>query len=232
MIDLLYLAHNRLEFTKASVAALVANTDWSQVRRVHVYDDDSTDGTREFLEEAKWPVYRVLCCGKPGGPVAIMNHFLTQEPRDVFAKIDNDTMVPPGWLNECLTVMEQNPTVDLLGIEPMYPVEAIGSRGEGIGIRRYAEISGYIGGIGLMRGRAFEASLPRPDGRMGFTAWQDRTPSVVKAWINPAIPVFLLDRMPMEPWKSLSAEYVAEKWQREWPTYDPAGSALWSWFSK
>ena len=29
MVDLLYLAHNRLEFTKASVEALIANTDWS-----------------------------------------------------------------------------------------------------------------------------------------------------------------------------------------------------------
>ena len=48
-VSLLFPAFNRLEFTKQSWAALMANTDWSLVSEFHVYDDGSTDGTREWL---------------------------------------------------------------------------------------------------------------------------------------------------------------------------------------
>lgn len=223
MIDILYLASNRLEFTRASMGALLANTDWALVRSITVYDDDSTDGTREYLEALAFPVPSIFRAGKWGSPVAIMNEFiLTQKPA-VFAKIDNDTMVPPGWLSACQTLLAQNPGVSLLGIEPHHPVATNP-------IRRYAESARYIGGIGLIRGEAFDHSLPRPDGRFGFTAWQDHNQDILKAWINPALPVVLLDRLPMEPWASLSATYEAKGWQRPWAKYDISQSALWSWF--
>ena len=34
--------------------------------------------------------------------------------------------------------------------------------------------------------------------------------------------VFLLDRLPGEPWASLSRKYIAKGWQRAWSGYDPA----------
>jgi cellulose synthase/poly-beta-1,6-N-acetylglucosamine synthase-like glycosyltransferase len=224
LIDLLYLVHNRVEFTCRSFAALLANTDWSKVRSIHVYDDDSTDGTAEFFQSPDIPLLVHMHRGQFGGPVAIMNDFLTTVKPDLFAKIDNDVMLPLNWLGECLTILEQNPTVDLLGIEAHHPVQAKA-------IRRYAEPTGYIGGIGLMRGRAFQYGLPRPDGRFGFTAWQDHEAEVKKAWINPALPVCLLDRLPLEPWVSLSKRYVENKWQREWPPYAMEQRDLWSWFA-
>ena len=52
MIDILYVGWNRLEFTKATFEALKANTDWSLVRHLHIHDDGSTDGTREWLRDA------------------------------------------------------------------------------------------------------------------------------------------------------------------------------------
>ncbi len=48
----MYLAWNRREFTEVSFPMLLANTDWEHVRQLHVYDDGSTDGTKEFLYEA------------------------------------------------------------------------------------------------------------------------------------------------------------------------------------
>lgn len=89
----------------------------------------------------------------------------------------------------------------------------------------------HIGGIGLMRGRAFEGQrMPKPNGRFGFTIWQKHHPAVVKAWLRPSLPVFLLDRMPMEPWRSLSVEYVANGWQRQWDAYTEADRPLWNWW--
>lgn len=229
MIDILYLAHNRLKFTEATFAALVANTDWSLVLSLHVYDDNSTDGTREWLARQVESLPDIgnlqLHCGVWASPVAVMNDFITTVRPELFAKVDNDTMVPPGWLGECLTLLEQNPTVDLLGIEAMYPVQAKAAR-------RYAEPAQYIGGIGVMRGEAFKYGLPRPDGRFGFTAWQDHEERVTKAWINPALPVCLLDRVPFEPWASLSADYVAKGWQRPWEPYRTDCHKLWEWWRR
>lgn len=230
MIDILFTVHNRPEFTRASLSALLANTDWKSVERLFIYDDGSCRETAEFIDLilARWtfPVETVFRRGTFGGPVAVMNDLLeTTLNRDgILAKIDNDTMLPPGWLEETLAVLEANPEVDLLGIEAMFPVE-VGQ------IARNIVPAEYVGGIGLMRTRCF-TSLPRPQGRFGFTAWQDQHSEVKKAWISPSIPVFLLDRIPFEPWHSLSCSYVAKGWQRQWEPYQQKDEALWQWWAQ
>lgn len=233
MIDIIYLAHNRRAFTEASLAALRANTDWSQVRRALLYDDSSTDGTRELIEEAQMPVETIAVLGKFGSPVSVMNDYLCSiDPftSGIFAKIDSDTMVPPNWLNACLQVMDENRNLDLLGIEAHMKLET-GN------VRRGYESARFIGGIGLMRQESF-ITLPRPSGRFGFGAYQARAHRadaapigwVTPGWIKPALPVFLLDRLPREPWVSLSLEYEAAGWQRPWPKYGEESQALWSWW--
>jgi hypothetical protein len=225
MIDLLYLAHNRLEFTKATVEALMANTDWSQIGRVLVYDDRSLDGTAEYLESVQFPADTQFRPGNYQSPVMVMVDYLCGIPRgrdSTFAKVDNDTMVPAGWLGECLKVLRQHPEVDLLGIEAFRPV-APGC------VPRAADPAAHIGGIGLMRNRCFQ-TLPRPAQRFGFTEWQERAPWANRAWLNPALPVFLLDHLPVEPWASLTREYVARGWARQWEPYHQNQSELWDWW--
>lgn len=234
MIDILYLAHNRLEFTQATIQALRHNTDWSKVRSVLLYDDDSTDGTREFLASVNLPVQTHFRPGTYGSPVAVMNDAICSLPHDAtMAKLDNDTMVPPHWLNDCITALYADWDLDLLGIESHYEV-APGPRSR---VHAKAE---YIGGIGLMRLRAF-STLPRPSKLYGFTAWQSLARiagaqgprGITCGWIRPSMQVFLLDRMPTEPWASLSEKYVANGWQRPWPKYDPVQqAALWSWWKQ
>jgi hypothetical protein len=235
MIDLLYLTHNRRKFTEASLRQLILSTNWSLVSRFMIYDDHSTDGTYEHLQHASqahrdWGVTPAmpapeLCSGEYGGPVAVMNDYLSerdpQKPQ-LFAKIDSDTMVPPGWLDACVDVMRRHRELGLLGIEAFCVVNAAKQ------VRSYRSTP-YIGGIGLMRAEAF-VTLPRPNGRFGFTAWQENAPKVHKGWIDPALPVFLLDRLPLEPWRSLSKEYIAKGWQRQWQPYTDDQRELWSWW--
>jgi glycosyltransferase involved in cell wall biosynthesis len=173
MIDILFLAHNRIEFTKASLETLCKNTDWSEVRRLIVSDDNSIDGTREYLKEFSYPCDTELVVGKFGGPVAVMNRYLCEREGEndgrIFAKIDNDVMVPPGWLNECLRTMSKHPELGLLGIEAFTPLGTPPA-----GDARDYEPARHIGGIGLMRAGCF-VTLPRANGRLGFTAWQERS---------------------------------------------------------
>jgi glycosyltransferase involved in cell wall biosynthesis len=223
MIDILYLAFNRLEFTRQSITAMIANTDWDKVKKLVIYDDGSTDGTREYLESLEYPCQFEVRHSHLGSPVAIMNDYLRRSPADLFAKVDSDTMLPSAWLRECLKVMDRRARLDLLGIESFNAV----APGEA---QRDYRPARFIGGIGLMRRRCF-SSLPKPNGRFGFTQWQRSNLGVVKGWINPSLPVFLLDKLNIEPWRSLSRMYVAKGWQREWPPYGDNESALWAWWN-
>lgn len=234
MIDLLFLAHNRLEFTKASLSNLIANTEGPEVQRLIIYDDNSTDGTREYLKAFKYGgvASKVeLRFGEYDSPVAVMNDYLRSGPAEMFAKIDSDTMVPPDWLTECLGIMSRHPELHLLGIEAFRPVQPVCDR-------RTFDEAGFIGGIGLMRSEAFRDGLPEAEGRrQGFTQFQERHPEIIKGWLNPALPVFLLDWIPREPWQSLTAEYVKNGWNRDWREifpdlcpYPEARKDLWSWW--
>jgi hypothetical protein len=226
MIDILFLTRNRKEFTQASLAALIKNTAWRDVRSLILYDDQSEDGTREYLKGVNYPCAVEFRYGEYGSPVAVMNHYLTgidATDQRIFAKIDNDTMVPPRWLPDCLQVSHAHPPLSLLGIEAMYPIQPSGFP------RDYAPAE-FIGGIGLMRAHHF-VTLPRPSGRFGFTAYQTKTAGVTAGWINPSIQVFLLDRIPREPWRTLAREYTAKGWQRPWPPYGEESKQMWEWWT-
>lgn len=225
MIDILFPIWGREDFTEAAQDALVSNTRW---------------GNAHVVEYSR-----------STGPVAIMNDYLSKPGSEIFAKIDNDTIVPPGWLDQALMVMEENPELDLLGIEPpasrtpapwlppsgqFTAPELTGPhvlKGSGNTARGYAPCD-MIGGIGLMRRRAFAGRLPMqphgPLGTGGFSDWQLQHPEVTKGWIIPPLNVFLLDRLPIEPWASLSKRYIAEGVQRPWTNYSAEDSHLWEWW--
>lgn len=217
-IDVVYVAWNRLEFTRYSFGLLLANTDWGLVDRLVVYDDGSTDGTREWLDKA------VRSCGVPGArvvylghgsPVAVMNDYLDSSIADAFAKVDNDIAVPPGWLGTMVNVLDENPRLDLLGME----AGRTGIPGPPP-VWHAVEPASHIGGIGLMRTSAFlDRPAMRARGRFGFTEFQD-VQGLRCGWISPDLLVPQLDRVPVEPFASLSREYIKNGWQRRWPAMD------------
>jgi GT2 family glycosyltransferase len=226
-VDLLYLACNRLEFTRETFSALLANTSWDRVHELFVYDDGSIDGTREWLEEAitRVPTPHRIVRTRFGSPLAAMAHFIESARAATLAKTDNDAMLPPGWLKASLGVYDQHPELHFLGIEAMYPHE------EGSGVQRGYEPAPFISGLGLYRRAAFVHSRPRAYQKwFGFEDWQAaQGPGLVRGWIRPALPVFLLDRIPFEPWAGHTSRYVQRGWQRSWPKYDP-DCTLWNWY--
>jgi glycosyltransferase involved in cell wall biosynthesis len=245
MHDILFLARNRLAYTRASVETLLRNTNWHLVRKIWIYDDGSTDGTREYLEAAKFPVETNRVTGfRFGGPVAVMRNFLTNpNVPEIFTKIDNDVLVPPQWLDMCMAVIATHGELDLLGIEPpesRTPHYPGGMRsavpeytGPYVGGRvGYAPCTS-IGGIGMMRTATVRrhADLQGHSVYGGFTEWQIRHAEVCKGWIVPPIDVVLLDRLPVEPWQTLSREYVINGWQRSWTSY-ATDNPYWRWFTE
>lgn len=235
MTDVLFLAHGRPEFTKASWAALQKNTPNTNLW-VFTDGDESQELTGcEVIEPF-------------GGPVACMNAFLdislnsSRSPAgDLVAKIDNDVIVPPGWLQACEDIMRRHPEVDLLGIEPWTPDTALfpkfvhPSFGPFTGYE--ARRVSHVGGIGVFRRSVFERfGRPTPnsqDGRYGFTEFQWAHKDMVKVFIDPPLPVFLLDHLPSPYWMWLSKKYEdAQVQRRQWGFYHPVlHSSLWDWWS-
>ena len=225
-VDLMYLACNRLEFTRETFTALLANTDWGQVHELFVYDDGSRDGTREWLAKhvAQVPACVRFVKTNFGSPVAAMAHFIDSARAPILAKTDNDAMLPPSWLAQSLQVLERHPKLSMLGIEAMYP-----HQGEVQQPRSYAPAV-FISGLGLYRRAAFAHSRPRPYAKwFGLEEWQTaQGRKLLCGWITPALPVFLLDRLPFKPWLTYSDNYIRRGWQRSWPKYDPH-CTLWHW---
>jgi GT2 family glycosyltransferase len=226
-VSLMFLACNRLEFTQESFKALLANTDWPLVSELHVYDDQSSDGTREWLDRrlADVPCPARLTAVAFGSPVDAMAHFIDNAGAPMLAKVDNDAMMPPGWLQQSLAVFQRHPELDLLGIEAMYPHDG---RPE---VPRSYMSAPFISGLGVYRAHAFRMSRPAAYQKwFGLEEWQEAhgPGELVRGWITPALEVFLLDRCPFEPWASLTEWYIARDWMRRWPKYDESCS-LWQW---
>jgi glycosyltransferase involved in cell wall biosynthesis len=226
-IDLLYVAYNRREFTEQSFEALLANTDWTLVRRLFIADDASSDGTQDYLANAplRAPVVRDWNRGPFGGPVAAMNWYLDQPRGDAhaFAKIDNDRVVPPGWLEDMWALLEAYPAVDALGMQPSEDPPAA------VGAERGLLYAGHIGGVGLIRRRIFDICRPHANGLYGWSEWQDQHSRVMKAWANPPLRMFGLDQLDVEPWASLTASYIERGWMRPW-NHRPLARAYYDWW--
>jgi hypothetical protein len=225
-VNLLYVAYNRLQFTQASFSALVEHTSWDEVATLHIHDDASSDGTADWLYDASrnLPVEVKYESRRLGGPVAAMNRHLDLLPATqevgAFVKVDNDFIACPGWLPELLRVATLNPGLDVFGLQPrLGPPKPPPWKDRGV------EPARYIGGIGLIRHRAFEVCRPVANGLFGWTEFQFRHPSIGKAWVVPDLPCFSLDLIDLEPWASFTAEYVAKGWAREWPKYEESGGA-------
>ena len=225
-VDLLYVACNRLEFTRETFSTLLANTDWRYVRQLFVYDDGSRDGTCEWLlsNHQRCPSRAVMFRTRYGSPVSVMNDFIRRSSAPILAKTDNDAMLPSAWLRQSLDCLDRHPELSMLGIEAMYP------HLDDEACPRDYKAAQFVSGLGLYRRDAFAVGTPVPYGKwFGLEEWQmARGTSLRYGWITPALPVFLLDRMPLEPWKSYAGAYVRSGWQREWPKYDPA-CTLWNW---
>lgn len=234
MVDVLYVAWERLAFTKATFTELLANTSWEHVRHLHVHDDASSDGTNQWLQEAirQTPENaKVLYeSSRLKSPVAVMNRHLDLCPPSddcgAFVKIDSDFVVCPGWLTELLRQTVPHPGIDIFGIQPRHGPPTLIPDPD-----RSVEDCRHIGGIGLIRYRAFEKCRPTPNGLYGWTEYQTSHKDIRKAWITPDMPCFCLDLIDVEPWATLAAEYVEKGWAREWPKYEGGTAAYHEWFT-
>ena len=95
-IDLVFLVYNRLGYTKLSLESLLA--DPTEEFSLTIWDNGSTDGTREYLEAADDPrIVRKVFAEENLRLHGAFNDVCSKSSADLVGIIPNDFIVVPGW---------------------------------------------------------------------------------------------------------------------------------------
>ncbi len=99
LVGIVMFTYDRLDYTKTALAKLMENTEYPF--NLHIIDNHSTDGTVEWLRMVRhrYPSIRSITFnpenrGLPGPT----NEFWRRVNADLVGKVDNDVIVPKGWL--------------------------------------------------------------------------------------------------------------------------------------
>ena len=231
MLDVLYLTHNRREFTELTFELLVQNTNWDLVDNLIVYDDSSTDGAREAVANriGRVPVPAEIRDHDWGSPVAVMNDYVSRTDSKLFAKIDNDLALPPAWLDAFLSVMEENPNAHAARErEPLHGAAAggLGRQVHGHGVEAHRRQRPDADGLLPCDGADGCRRLPRLHG-----APVDVQPLArMDHPRHPSLPARPLPRRTLDlALEGVRRSGLAAQVGRRWP---PHWNIYWDWFMK
>jgi GT2 family glycosyltransferase len=112
-IDLVFITYNRLEYTKLSLASVLA--DPTEKFRLTIWDNASTDGTVEYLKnEVKDPrIVDIVFSTNNIGQYPAVNEVWGKSKADLLGKLDNDCLVTPCWTR---TLAQAHADIPELGI--------------------------------------------------------------------------------------------------------------------
>lgn len=111
-IPIKLITWNRLEYTKKTIASVLANTDYPF--KLWIFDNNSTDGTVDYLQSLKDDRIEINYSDKNLGLVPPFNIFLEKFKNNKYiCQLDNDIIVPKGWLGKFKAVMDNLPIFSL-----------------------------------------------------------------------------------------------------------------------
>lgn len=121
-VDVIVAAWNNLPMTRKCLEALKRTTYPRQ--RLWLLDNGSTDGTAEYLRELDpasfpFPVERVYLPVHVGA-MASLNWLLKLTSARLTAKLDEDLVVSPGWLEPLVDDLREHPYAGLVGPKVVY----------------------------------------------------------------------------------------------------------------
>jgi glycosyltransferase involved in cell wall biosynthesis len=96
-VHLVFICYNRLDYTRKALASVLK--DPSEAFTLTIWDNASTDGTREFLQrQVSDPrIDDIVLSHKNRGQIFPVNEVWSSSRSELLGKLDNDCLVTPGW---------------------------------------------------------------------------------------------------------------------------------------
>ncbi len=115
-VSIIVLSFDNLPYNKLCLGSILANTEYPNYEVIFV-DNGSTDGTVEWLQEMtrRFPMVRAIFNTDNRGFGPANNQGMAIASGELFLLLNNDTMVPPGWLSRLVLAMHLHPEVGLMG---------------------------------------------------------------------------------------------------------------------
>jgi polysaccharide pyruvyl transferase CsaB len=113
--SIVIITYNNLPLNRICLESVYSNTDYPNYE-VIVVDNDSSDGTQEFLQEfkQKQPDLKLILNKTNNGFAKANNQGLKVAEGEYLVLLNNDTLVPPGWLTRLIKHL-QDPEIGLVG---------------------------------------------------------------------------------------------------------------------
>ncbi len=205
-IPVLYTTFNRLEYTKRTLPRLIEATPEADI---YVIDNGSTDGTKDYLRYADVRKnVHVTFNSKNIGIANVMNSFFMMtkyfacacdlapcdcvNPNKWIAKVDNDTMVPDGWLPKMIEAARAG-KVDVLQAKHHFVIARYKSWDEMENDQRVESLNGcgkivhypFVGGSGIViRRAAIKEDIKGAGHIFGWSVYQDTRPEIRSAFYS------------------------------------------------
>ena len=135
-VSIMIVTYNRLDLTKRTLENLFKVTKYPY--NLIFVDNGSSDGTIGFLDKTlygkmeqfdSFKDYSIIANRKNRGIAIGRNHGLAEAVKkynsEWFATLDNDVLVPEGWLTECVEILKDNKQYASIGVNMenvQYPI--------------------------------------------------------------------------------------------------------------
>ena len=114
-VQIIYLTYNRLYYTKITLPALLDSSNHISFQ-VRIVDNGSTDGTVKYLKSLNHPrIEKIIYNKKNKGLVQPTKQFWKESNADLVGKIDNDILVPKGWVQKLTEAHQRVPNLGVAG---------------------------------------------------------------------------------------------------------------------
>ncbi len=113
--SIIIVTYNNLALTRLCLESIVRNTDYPNYE-VIVVDNDSRDQTPEYLRRmaAQHSHIQIILNTENRGFASANNQGIARSTGDRFVLLNNDTVVPPGWLSRLLRHLD-DPAIGMVG---------------------------------------------------------------------------------------------------------------------
>ncbi len=247
-IPVLYTTFNRLEYTKRTLPRLIEATPEADI---YVVDNASTDGTQDYLDDYRADLLQSL--GYPDavdrvdmyfkknniGIANVMNWFFDKtKDHEYVAKVDNDTMVPDGWLPKMIEAAKIG-KVDVLQAKHHFIIARYKNWNEMENDQRVENLNGcpcyfcgekivrypFVGGSGVViRRTAIREDIKSSGHIFGWSVYQDERPEIKSAFY-PGVWIDLLDMAGYNKYaKDANMKYYSDTGRLELREVDAQGN--------